>query len=171
MRKNRLYYITLNIVMLSLVFCGTGCSSADQSVQWFVEIDSQCQEDFCQEVLASTLSILHGQIYILTKRGEIVTLERDLEIKDERDINFPSHQFFIFDKNIRPKIGNGKVYMRFHLQNKDGLYNADFLIFLFQKNGSWERVLNPGNFSFKKELTQIELQERIQELIVKLTFK
>lgn len=171
MQKDRLHYIILNILTLSLAFCWTGCNSAEQSIQWFVEINNQCQEVFCQELLTSLLNTLHGQTYILTKRGEVTALKRNDETHDERDINFPSHQFFTFNKNIHPTVGSGKVYMRFNPPNKEGLYHADFLVFVFQEDRSWRRVLNPGKFTFRKELTQLELQERIQELIVKLTFK
>jgi hypothetical protein len=168
MRKNMLYYITSATVALCLVFWRSGCSGADHSVQWFVKITDDCREVFCQELLASTLRTLHGQTYVLTKQGKVVLSERNLKTKDEI---FSPHQFFILDKCSCPDIGSGKIYLRFNPKNENGLYNADILLFLLHKNGSWERVLNPGNFTFRKESTQSELQERIKELIVGLTFK
>ena len=170
MRSNRRYPIGFQLFVVWLIFCQMSCRARERHAQWFVEVENDCQEAFCQELFASMLNKLHGQTYLLTTEGEITRLEKNIPINN-RDKDFPLHQFFVLDKKRAPKAENGKVFLRFYPQNNEGRYSANMLVFLYQKDGSWNRVLNPGKFTFKKEITTQKLEERLQQLIVTVTYK
>lgn len=168
----------LFLTVLCLSF--TSSFSKDKSRRWIIEIKDRCKTEFSTQILATIATDLDGKAYVFTQSGKILLQEIASFKGEKREKDFPVHHFILPTEHMHIQVGDGKVSLYFNSPNSDGIYNADFLLFLSQKNGIWERVLNPGNFRFekirfKKIPTTDELQERIKEdlkaLIVVLTFK
>ena len=159
------------VVHFSLVFNVSESCGLEKPVLWFVEIKDQCKTEFSTQLLSTVAKNLNGKIYVATHEHKIILQETAKIRGKKRDKDISTHKFVMPTEDIQVRVGDGKIYMCFNPPNEEGLYNADFLLFLYRKDNTWERVLNPGNFRFKKGLTQIELHTKIRKLIVGLTFK
>ena len=124
-----------------------------------------------QKIQLVVFGIRSNSGYITTQSYKILPQEVAKLKGEKREKGFPVHRFILPTENMQVRVGDEKVSMRFNPPNGDGLYNTDFLLLLYQGNGLWQHVLKPGNFRFDKTLTTDELQERIKQLIVRLTFK
>lgn len=164
-------WLMVAVIVVLLCLGQSMFTEAEKAAQWFIDITDNCNDELSKNLLITIRQELHGKTYSINEEGDLYLLESSPDSGQNQDSDFPLHTFLILDDEILPKIGDGKIYMRFNPPNQKGLYNADFLLFVYRKDSTWERVLNPGNFRFKKKLSPMELQTRIGELIVGLTFK
>lgn len=132
--------LTILLLTLSLLF--TSGFSEDKSRWWLIEIKDRYNTEFSTQILTTIATELDGKAYILTQSSEILLQEVAKFKGAKREKDSLVHRFILPTENWPIQVGDGKVSMSFNLPNSDGLYNADFLLFLYQGNGRWKRVLN-----------------------------
>jgi hypothetical protein len=117
----------LTILLLTLSLSFTSCFSEDETRRWIIEIKDQCKTEFSTQILTTIATDLDGKAYVISLNKRVI-LQEVAKFKGD-----PVHRFILPTENLSVRVGDGKVSMRFNPPNSDGLYNADFLLFLYQQ--------------------------------------
>jgi len=167
--KRREIYLLLAICGVFLCLESLSYASPKKTIRFHVVITDRCNNDFSRHLLESVKKAINGKIFVLTKKFGVVS--KDIADHEKMAINKNSALHEVITDSVDPEPGDEKLTMRFNRPNAEGLYNADLLNFMYQRDRTWIRGFNPGNFRFNKEMSDLELRERLIDLLVRLPFK
>lgn len=168
MEKRHLNVLVI-VLSILLIVCTTIQTTCAEQRRWFVQFDNHIKNPQSKAVLKGVTQQVHKRIYCLIL-GEKETTIVDITDDSGRHCQY-RHQFFLYQDDSQFNVGDGKVYVRFNPPNQDEEPNINLWLFIRKKDNTWERVLNPGNFRFAKAMPFVDLQRRIRNIIVGLTFK
>ena len=139
-------------------------------VRYHVVITDKCKNDFSNRLLGAVKEAVNGKVFVLTQKNG-VTLKDTAERENMALIE--NHACLkMFTDPIKPVPGDEKLTLRFNPPDTHGVYSADFLHFVYNRDGTWERGYNPGNYRYERELSDlVRLRDRIVRSLTGLPFK
>ena len=165
--------IIMRIVAIFYLLFVTSCQSfCCNQVDHYLLLEDALKTRFSQDLIKFICSKVHNNTFVLSKKGEVMTLSEaeKLKIELDADIHY-KHHFYQYKNKKDYSPGDMKLFVRINPLNSNGEFSLNLRLFCHLKNNKWDSFLNAGNFVFKKDLSNEEIQKRAYELITSITFK
>ena len=145
-------------------------AKSQKIVRYHVVITDKCNSDFSKRLLESVKEAVDGKIFVLTRNLGVML--KDAAEREKIPLMDRRVCYKMIADSIVPMPGDEKLTMKFNPPDAEGVYNADFLHFIYKRDGTWERGYNPGNFRFDKERSDtVRLRDRLVRLLSRIPFK
>jgi len=145
-------------------------AKAQKIVRYHVVITDKCNSDFSKNLIESVKEAINGKIFVLTRNLGVML--KDAAEREKIPLMDRRVSYKMIADSIVPMPGDEKLTLRFNPPDAEGVYNADFLHFIYKRDGTWERGYNPGNFRFDKERSDtVRLRDRLVRLLSRIPFK
>ncbi len=155
---------------LSYATKGAKTAKARKTVRFHVVITDKCNSHFSRRLLESVKEAVNCKVYVLTRNFGVMSKDAAEGEKKALMEYRPYHE--IITDPVKPVPGDQKLTLRFNPPDAEGIYNADFLHFIYKPDQTWERGFNPGNYRFQREFSDIaRLRDRLVDLLIGLPFK
>lgn len=141
-----------------------------KTIRFHVVITDKCNSDFSKRLLESVKEAVNGKVFVLTK--EFGVMEKDVAEREKMALMERRAYHEIITDPTEAVPGDQKLTLRFNPPDAEGIYNADFLHFIYKSDRTWERGFNPGNYRYHRELSDmVRLRGRLVRSLTHLPFK
>jgi len=145
-------------------------AKSQKIVRYHVVITDKCNSDFSKRLLESVKEAVDGKIFVLTRNLGVML--KDAAEREKIPLMESRVGYKMIADPIEPVPGDEKLTLRFNPPDAEGIYNADFLHFVYNRDRTWERGYNPGSFCFDRESSDMaQLRDRLVRLLSRIPFK